>query len=374
MVSLRYRTPPSRLSTADVRQVLQSVVLRNPALSHRIEFSRGVAYQEWYPAECDFAELQVTGEDAVPGRVTEVIDECETSLDAAPMSARLIRYPEGDDLLLVFDHAFVDEQSLLLIRRQLNAPSSPDGRQLARYRAAINDRKTFEDAAANEPGVKFWANRLAAVGGKFPRAQEKTTRVVPAVTLPSVAIPRSFGGTLFPYVLFSLHRALRDVAECGPTVIGYPWDGRNGAYTDVVGCFMNTAVSLDTTGPQQASEATADFVNRWYEEIDYADVPFTAVAALDATFRGSVTAYLGYTHAVKSTVEIAGIPAVRIASSHGRTPPTCTFEAAATVHGDELQLRLILDEEVAGYGAQELGTRWSHWLNTAILSFPDWKP
>lgn len=371
-VTLMFRTPPSRLATADVRLVVQSVVHRNPALSFRIQFSRGAAYQERYPTECDYAELEVADEDAVSGCVMEVIEKFEISLDSAPMAARLIRSPESDHLLLVFDHALVDEQSLLLIKRQLEGPSAPDDRQTERYRAAIIDRKASEEAAATGPGTKFWKDRLEAVG-EFPRAKAKTPRIVPLDMLPSVAVPRGFRGSLFPYVLFAIHRALRDVSEPEPTVIGYPWGGRNSAYSDVVGCFMNTLISLDTTGPQQASAAAADFLRRWYAELDHADVPFTTVVSLGSKFSGSVTTLLSYRHVGERTVKVAGVPAVEFTPSQGRGPRGPAFLTGVTVHDDELRLRLLLDEEIAGYGSEEFGTRWRHWLKTAISNVPERK-
>ncbi|MER6543878.1 hypothetical protein [Streptomyces sp. NPDC001250] len=369
-VTLMFRTPPSSLPTADVHLVVQSVVLRNPALSYRIQFSRGAAYQEWCPTECDFAELQVASEDAVSGCVMEVIEKFEISLNSAPMAARLIRSPESDNLLLVFDHALVDEQSILLIKRQLEGPSTPDDRQMERYRAAIIDRKSSEEAAAAGPGVKFWEDRLEAAG-EFPRRKAKTPRIVPLDTLPSVVIPRSFRGSLFPYVLFAIHRALRDVSEPGPTVIGYPWGGRNSAYSDVVGCFMNTLISLDTTGPEQSPAAAADFLRRWYAELDHADVPFTTVVSLGSKFSGSVTTQLSYRHAGERTVKVAGVPAVEFTPSQGRGPLGPAFLTGVTVHDNELQLRLLLDEEITGYGSHEFGTRWRHWLKTTISGFPE---
>jgi hypothetical protein len=372
-VRLMFRTPPSRLSAADVQLVLQSVVFRNPALSHRIRFSRGTAYQEWCPAECDFAELHAVSGDAVSGSVENVVEEFVTSLDGAPLSARLIRSPDSDNLILVFDHALVDEQSLLLIKRQLDAPSGSDDRQLARYQAAIKDQKAFEDAAVNGPGIKFWADRLGAAG-EFPPAAGSTARDVPIVMLPSVAIPPFFRGSLFPYVLFSIHRALRDVGQPEPTSIGYPWAGtRNARQADVVGCFMNTVISLDVTARQPPPDAVGDFVTSWYDEIDHADVPFAAVRAAGSTFSGSVTTQLSYTHAAARPVRVAGVPAVEVIQSRGRVPEVCAFIAAATVRDDQLELRLIFDEKVAGYGAQEFGTRWRHWLTTAISSIPERK-
>ncbi|MER5570656.1 hypothetical protein ABT083_31375 [Streptomyces goshikiensis] len=373
-VTLMFRTPPSRMSADDVRRVLQSVVLRNPALSYRIRFSRGVAYQEWHPtAECDFLEIRAASADAVPGRAMEVIEEFETSLDGAAMAARLIRSPESDDLLLVFDHALVDEQSLLIIKRQLDSPSPPDERQPALYQASVEDRRAFETAVTNGAGIGFWADRLKSAVGNFPQAQEKPTRVILIDSLPAVAVPRSFRGSLFPYVLFSIHRALRDVGEPGPTVIGYPWGGRNAAYSDVVGCFMNTAISVDASTPQQAPQSAGEFLNRWYEEIDHADVPFTAVSALRSGFSGSLTAQLSYTHSAARPVKIAGIEAVEVVSTLGRAPQSSAFLAAATVRENDIQLRLLLDEQAVGYGAQEFGARWRHWLNIAILSFIEQK-
>lgn len=373
MVHLLFRAPPARLSAADVHLVLQSVVLRNPALSYRIRFSRGTAYQQWCPAECDLAELHADTENAVSERVAEVLEEFVTALDGAAFSARLIRSPESDNLVLVFDHALVDEQSLLLIKRQLDSPSGPDDGELARYQVAINARKEQEAAAVNGSMTKFWAERLAAAG-EFPRMTGRATRDVPFDTLPSVAIPRSFRGTLFPYVLFSLHLALRDVGQPGPTSVSYPWGGvRNAAHADVVGCFMNTVVSLDTVGSRSAPAAVGDFVTSWYDEIDHADVPFNAVTALDSTFSGSVTTQLSYTHAAAHPVRVAGVPVAEVLSSRGRASEVCAFLAAVSVRSDGLHLRLLLDEKVAGYGVQEFGTRWRHWLTTAISNRPERK-
>ena len=369
-ISLRFRAPASRLSTDDLRQVLGSVVRQNSALSHRIRFSRGAAYQEWCPTDCDFAELRTESEDAVSRLLTDVVTEYEGDLDGAPMSARLIRSPESDHLVLVFDHALVDEQSLLLIRRQLSAPSHPDGRERPRYEAAVNDRAAFERAAGVGPGVEFWTNRLGAVRGKFPDKKLTAPRAAPFVAFPSVAIPRAFRGSLFPYVLFSLHRAVRDVTIPEAIVIGYPWGARSGAFSDVVGCFMNTVISLETTSPQQPDAGMASFLDGWLQEIDHADVPFTALLGLGSEFSGAVTAYLSFTHATGGTVNVAGVDAVEVLPTHDSIPSTSAFEGAAAVHGDELRLRLVVSEEAVDFGVQELGTRWRHWISEAISGSP----
>ncbi|WP_394617094.1 hypothetical protein JNUCC0626_47045 [Lentzea sp. JNUCC 0626] len=365
-VSLRFRTPPGRLVTADVHEVLRSVVRRNPALSHRIRFSRGSFHQEWCPGDLDFLELHETSEDAAGERVRKEIDEEETAVEASPVSARLVRSPESDVLLLMMDHALVDEQSTRIITSQLDRPADPDGDELMRYRQAVHTTKELEDAAAAGPGITFWQHRLNAATADFPKARKDSTGFAPVTALPVVAIPRSLRGSVFPFVLFSIHRAARDLGDGGPTAVGYPWAARTTTRSTVVGCFLNTVISLDTTGPDRAPGSADEFVAGWYREIEHADVPFTAVAAASPRFTGSVTGYLGYQHVGERPLTITGVPAVQIPSSHVRTPPTCGFQVAAAVREHELELRICVDEEAAGHGAQEFGERLLHRLDAAL--------
>jgi hypothetical protein len=364
-VPLLFRTPPARLSTAGLERVLQSIVAQNPALSSRIQFARGTAYQEWHPTGYQYLELYAKDSGTAWEMVAEAIDEFETSPYGASVAARLVRSPKGDDLLLIFDHAQVDEQSLLLIKQQLSSPVSAASGHWARYEAAVQDRVAFEAAAAAGSGVEFWNKRLAATAGEFP-AETETFRPLPFVTFPSVAIPAGFRGSLFPYVLFAMHRALRDVGELGPTVIGYAWGNRNAAYADIVGCFMNTIISLGVTGGQQGHGTVADFLREWYREIDHADVPFTSVVSSGSAFSGWVTAFLAYEHVRDRTVDIAGIRAVEVSLGSGYAGPGSAVGAAVMVRESELHLRLITDEEIAGYRADDLGPRWCHWVGEAL--------
>lgn len=372
-VPMLFRMPSSLLAAEDLDRVLRSIMLRNPALCCRIRFDGGGAYQERHTAVHDIAELEAENEVAAKERAVKAIDEFEASLDGAAMSARLIRSPDGDYLLLVFDHALVDEQSLLLIRRQLEAPLPPDGWQWERFEAAVRDRAAFEEATAAGSGIAFWAHRLDAVSGEIPKGTHETPRVVPVVDLPGVTVPSAFRGSCFPYVLFSLHRALHDVAEPGTTVIGYPWGGRNAMFSDVVGCFMNTVISVGTTGSRSLPGAMAEFLDRWHAEIDHADVPFASVAALGSSFSGSVDGLLAYTHVRESGVNIAGIQAAEISPGYAHSQPISTFIATAAVCEDELRLRLIMDEKTTGYGPQELGGRWRHRLSETFSSLPAWQ-
>lgn len=125
-VPLMFRAPPSSLRTTDVDRIMQSIALGNPALSCRVGFARGIAHQEWQPTGCDFAVLTTPDVETGSEQVAAAVDDFESSLDGAAMAARIIRTPEADDLLLILDHAFVDEQSLLLVKRQLATPQCPD--------------------------------------------------------------------------------------------------------------------------------------------------------------------------------------------------------------------------------------------------------
>ncbi|QOV36561.1 hypothetical protein IM697_42400 [Streptomyces ferrugineus] len=369
-----FRMPPAALSAVDLNRVLDSIMLRNPTLSYRMGFSRGEAYQERYAATYDFAEVQAEDEEAVMRLSMTVVDEFEASLDGAAMAARLVRSHGADYLLLVFDHALVDGQSQLTMIQQLAAPGSPDDGQWERFEAAVRDRAESESAAAVGRGIAFWADRLKNFHGEFPKVAAKASaEAVPIVDLPGVAGPSSVRGSYFPYALFSLHRALRDVTGAEATVVAYPWGQRNEAFSDVTGCFLNTVISLDLTGPRSPLEAMDDFLDDWCLEIDHAEVPFVSVAGLGSAFSGSVAGMLVYTVATEGSVNVAGVEAVEIPPRCGHNQPMSAFTAGATVRGHEIGLDLMVDEGT-GYGAQDLGARWRHRLSEAFSCFPHANP
>ncbi|MDF3140221.1 MULTISPECIES: hypothetical protein [unclassified Streptomyces] len=365
-----FRMPPSVLSAVDLNRVLHSIMLRNPTLSYRMGFSRGEAYQERYSATYDFAEVQAEDEEAVIRLSVTVVDEFEASLDGAAMAAHLVRSHDADYLLLVFDHALVDGTSQDIMIQQLAAPGPADDGQWERFEAAVRDRAESESAAAGGRGVAFWADRLKNFHGELPeRAAKVPSEVVPIIDLPAVASPSTIRGSYFPYALFSLHRALRDVTGAEATAVAYPWGRRNEAFSDVTGCFLNTAISLDLTGPRSLLEAMDDFLDDWYLEIDHADVPFVSLAGLGSAFSGSVAGMFVYTIATEGSVNIAGIEAVEVSLRCGHNLPMSAFTAGAAVREHEIGLDLMVDEGT-GYGAQDLGTRWHHRLTEAFSCFP----
>jgi hypothetical protein len=360
-----FRMPPSVLSAVDLNQVLHSMMLRNPTLSYRMGFSRGEAYQERYSATYDFEEMQAEDEEAVVRLSMAVVDEFEASLDGAAMEARIVRTHDADYLLLVFDHALVDGQSLDIMIQQLAAPGSPGGGQWERFEAAVLDRAKSESAAAGGSGMAFWADRINNFHGELSKGAAKASSEV-IVRLPGVASPSGIRGSQFPYVLFSLHRALRDVTGAEATVVAYPWGRRNEPFSDVTGCFLNTVISLDLTGPRSPREAMDDFLDHWFLEIDHADVPFVSLAGLGSAFSGSVAAgMLVYEVATEGSVNVAGIEAIEVWPRFGHNQPMSAFTAAATVRDHEIGLELTVDPG-AGYGLQDLGTCWRHRLSEVV--------
>ncbi|MEY9860796.1 hypothetical protein ABH935_006433 [Catenulispora sp. GAS73] len=365
-----YRIAPSLLPAADLNVILQSIVHRNPTLSHRIRFRRGVGYQERYQAAHEFAELGAENEDESLRRIMEEVAAFEGAPDGASMVVRLVRSPHADYLLLICEHALVDGQGFDLIKKQLAAPAPPREGEWDRFEAAVYEQAEFE-AAAEKRGVGFWTERLSA----FPEGLRKGAlrgdpQGVRYVLAPSVAIPSVFRGSCFPLVLFSLHRAVRDVAGVEPTVIAYPWGRPRKAPSAV--CFLNTVISLDLTGPRDISEAVGDFLDGWYSEIDCADVPFQSVAAIKPAVSGSIAGLLTYQVASgDSTVNIAGIPAVEISPTYGRSQSMAPFTVAAVVRGKQVELTLVVDEEITGYSGERLGARWHHRLGEVLSCFAD---
>ncbi|MEV0266884.1 hypothetical protein AB0I49_36845 [Streptomyces sp. NPDC050617] len=368
-----FRLPPAVLSADDLNLVLRSIMLRNPTLSYRLGISRGEAYQERSSDAYDFAEVRVEDEAAVARLRLAVIDEFENDLNGAALAARLVRTHEADYLLMLFDHALVDGESQATMVQQLAAPEPAADGVRERFEAAIRDRAEFEKAAtADERGIAFWTDRLKHLPGELTSGTASTAAPerVALVDLPGVARPTALRGSCFPYVLFSIHRALRDVTAAEATVIAYPWGHRSAASSDVSGCFLNTVVSLDRTGPHGTM---ADFLGDWYLEIDHADMPFAAVAGLGSAFSGSVSGMLAYATAAEDSACVAGVEAVEVAARDGRNQPIQAFSAVATVRNHEIGLELMVNEGV-GYEVQDLGARWHSRLGEMLSSSPERRP
>ncbi|NHA00365.1 hypothetical protein G5V59_10390 [Nocardioides sp. W3-2-3] len=232
------------------------------------------------------------------------------------------------------------------------------------------DRIAFEAVATGEAGLAFWDERLRRVDGVLP-ALRSAAVPAPMTTPPAVPVPAGARGSLFPAVLFSLHRAVRDVTTHG-VVLGYPWGGREGGFADVAGCFMNTVVSVDTTGPGRDATALQEFVADWRRELGHADVPFTALTGLGGGFTGAVTAQAEPSRTPGS--RWSTWPVSRPVSSRPGAPTRSRASRASWPRRPSptasLRLRLYVDPGLLGADAEELGARWGHWLGAVLAGVP----
>lgn len=379
-VPLLFRLSPGAVSAAELAELLDRIANGNPALCCRVDLEADPPVQHWQAGGCDFTVRKAPSAAAASRCVAEAVNGFEESVDAPSMSARLIQVGDGGDdlLLLMFDHVSVDEQSLTIVKQQLGAPPRLDPNSDApfsgawrRYEAAVLDRVDAERKAAQaEASLAFWRERLEAAAGHLP-GRVTTEFAAESVHTPnSVAIPCDMRGSIFPLVLASFHRALRDLKGPGPTAVGYTWGNRNSAFADVVGCFMNTAVSIDTTGDwATAGEGTARFRQGWWRELDHVDVPYSSVAEIGATldppWSGHFDSVLIFEHAPSAPQwTVADVPIVELAPEYA--VPNAPIAAAVVVAGDELRLRIVAAGGTADEWISALGERWRHWLAESL--------
>ncbi|MBW1598380.1 condensation domain-containing protein [Streptomyces sp. JJ38] len=378
-VPLLFRMPPGAVATAVLQDVLDAMVTGNPALSCRVDLAHGTPVQRWHGGGCGFETCEAPSAERASRLVADAVEAFEESTEPDPMAARLIRVADGDLLLLMFDHTVVDEQSLGLVKRQLSDPppstfrtSDPSAR-LRRYEAAVRDRVQAEAEASRGGGPAFWRARLEEAGEHLPRRSEAQLTVAAVHTPEPVEIPDDLRGSVYQLVLAALHRALRDLDGDGPTVVGYTWGQRNTEFADVVGCFMNTVLSVDTTGEWSTVGAGIRAFRRgWWREIDHAAVPFSTVVASGATLAGRpwgghIDTVLIFEHAPADPGwTVAGVPAEEIEPEHA--VPNAPVAAAVVAREGELRLRIAASRETPDDRVEALGRRWRHWLGE-ILSY-----
>lgn len=368
-----FRMERGSLSLDELINTMNSILLRNPALSYTARFSQGMAYQEFQDAHALVRECAATSTSDVMRLCKDAVEGFENSSANLAIAAHLVRAPECDHVLLIFDHANIDGHSIDLINRQLAATAPPDEGAKHLFESAVRHRAASEADASRSAGLDFWKNRLSRSPEAFPRGASAATPVsVPLTSLPAVPRPRGLRGSLFPYVLFSLHRALRDVGSSRTTSLAYAWGKRDASYSEVAGCFLNTVISLDSTRSANLSEALPEFLDGWYSEIDNADVPFISVASLGTEFSGAVSGLLTYALAPsEAAISIAGKPAVEVAPQYGHSQPISSFTAAATVGQAEIALGLLVNDEAHELEASMLGSQWHRRLTQVLDLVPN---
>jgi hypothetical protein len=370
-----FRLPPGAVATVDLDDVLTAIATGNPAFSYRTDIAAEVPVQRWQDTGCDFAEWHTSCIDSAHRLVAKAVDEFEESSDGENMSARVIRSPEGDLLLLMFDHTVVDEESLTIVKRQLDDPPQPKAGSTdlpwQRYGAAIRDRVRSETEAARGAGVAFWKVRLESVNEHLPRRSPAPLKVDAVRRPPRLAIPDGIRGSVYPLVLAAFHRAVREVDELGATVVGYGWGHRNPKFADVLGCFLNTILSIDTTGDWDGvGDSLNEFLVGWRREIDHADVPFSAVTAAGATlpgrpWTGQFDHILVFEHApAVPRWAVAGVPIQEVEPDYA--VPNAPVAAAVVIANGEVRFRIVGAGDISGERLEQLGERWRYWLSEIL--------
>jgi hypothetical protein len=358
-------------SAAAVDSAFELIAHSHPALSFRVRFSRGRAFQSPTPYRQDFQIVDVASEERLWPYVEQETETFDGDLDGPALCVRLVRSPLHDYLIVLLDHAFVDELSLDLI-----AKTSTDGRRgpeevrarRGRYAEAVSDRQASEAAAALE-NADYWSSRLSNLTRPVKAIAAARNRLVVVEHMPSVQIPLSFRRPLFPAVLFALHPAVRETMSTDTSIVTFPWGRRNTNYSDVVGCFMNSVVSVGRADHREPGAALDAFSKEWFDDLKHADAPYNAVSrSVDFLDEFPIT-QLSFRRHRDGPAEIAGIGVVELSSPRAPAPPFAAAVASATVKGSSIHLKLALDQERLGFAASVLGRNWrSRLVETLDLS------
>lgn len=376
-----FRLPSNTLSGELLASALRSVALGQGALMSRVAFDHGIAVQRWCPQLWpDTAARTVGDPDELVEQVRRLLLDFEGSRISAPVAARVLA-GRGEDLLaLVFDHACVDEISLRLVLVDLarviasGAGDEPVAEAAWRaYSGAVRRQFEHELAASRGGRVAYWTDKLRPLVTRSAGAAPGPTTGTEAATAgaPPVALEPRWEHRrrwLFPILVAACHRALRDVCGRDLTSVGYAWGGRVSGISDVVGCFMNTVVSVDSADSwPDPGVGLERFLASWLDDLDHADVPFDEVVAV--TGRDSRSQWRGCCDALlvfedldrRAPLVLAGQPASEWLSPVG--VPKASVSAAARLGGSRLDLRVIYDISLVDpNAAEELTAAWRSWF------------
>ncbi|MEV5721086.1 condensation domain-containing protein [Amycolatopsis mediterranei] len=336
------------LAPDELRARLAALVLRHPALRCAVEFEDdGLVAQRAVPGfapPCEVLETATPQDEiaAVRGALTEAALDGER----CPLRAALLRGPEADRLLLVFDHAVIDETSLRVVSRDLftAGPATP-GTSWVDYASSAWRWLEWEVAAATEEAVAYWTRRLVPVVTSTvdePAPVTTAGTVVDAEPVP-VASPR-VRATVFPRLLAATHRALR---ATGPSTVIFPWGARPAGLADVAGCFMNTVYSGVRCPAESAVAGWRSFAAGVWEDLEHAHVPFDdVVVAVNRDTRtgwtGTARCLLGFEDL--TTVERLGPPGWDVREwLPPWLAPKCQVNTTVRFDGRRLGLRVVAD-------------------------------
>lgn len=345
-VTVTFEAKSGRWDASRIADLLGGLLANSAGLSYDIQFRRGQAVQTWNPRPVDFAEV-FAGDSASQRAIeTQLLRHFQQDFEGGAMQARLIRGP-AEHFLLMFDHAAVDEASLRWIVAFLNRPHAVKTNvRAAHAETVIGAYQREREVATSGPSRWFWRDRLLEAERDFDRPRSSGAEGAPLTSSTLRPVPR-IAGSKFPLISLSLHAALHEAMPYRPsTLIGYPWGLREEGVPEVVGCFMNTTLSVCRWESGDARlPASPVWRSRWMEELQHVAFPYTELSSLKAGFHGCVDGYLSVSPAYSQSIDIAGVLATPVQGPETVSVPATTPVLGAVVLGSE---QMVL--RVAGVG------------------------
>ena len=387
MVPYAFTLRPGAVSTGELRERVRGLTLRHPALRCLVDHDAGTGLitQRWLPeAQVPWCERDAGSADDEAAVIRNLITEAMTAEAPEPVRAALLHGPRHLRLLLIFDHAVMDETSLRVVTRDLfgsRRMPGPDEQKAAwhEYRAAVWRWLAVEEAAATEKGIAYWVQRLGPIAATPPVAAASPGAAGPGAAGPGAAGPGAAGPgaagpgaagagragdgrfvradattvgvpspavrpTLFPRLLAAAHVALQAVDRT-PSMLIYPWGARPDGMQDVVGCFMNTVLSGAEAVPRSTpDEWWAAFRAQWWRDLDHAGVPYDDVVL--AVAEAVPSRWPGTARGVLVLEDVAGRAPIGPPSWQvgewlpSWLMPQCAVNALARFDGSRLVLRV----------------------------------
>jgi hypothetical protein len=363
-VPIGLRLPAGVLDADSLADLMRGLVDNTPALRVRVEMLNGTAVQLRTPdAAADSGVVTAGTADGEREAVRCLLDDFETGRVPSSVAARLMTGANTDLLVLVFDHSAVDESSLRMILARLAGEGG--GSTWAEYAGAVRRHAERELAAAG--GVSYWARRLERFAGSRSGVLSGPVGEIATASVPVVPVAKGVPRPLlFPQLLAACHQALRDLRQVESTVVGYAWGGRHAGIEGVIGCFMNTVVSVcDTDRPSSSSVDSVAVAESWLEDLSHLDVPFDELV-LSGPWRGEMDALIVFEDVSRrSPLLVAGHPAQEQPCPALTPKAALTFSARLDVHGLDLLVGYdagTVDREAALH----LCEHWRRWVVAAI--------
>jgi amino acid adenylation domain-containing protein len=287
------------IDRASLERAAHALTHRHEALRTVYALADGELRQIVQPVcECDVAEIDALGwsSDAL-ARAVRADYAQSFDLASGPL-LRLRLYRTADDeqvLLIVVHHIACDGWSLWVILRDLGAILEGGAGQLPqltrRYADAVRAERRLLEGAEGGKLWTYWQHRLA---DRPPVTEIPTDRRRPPVatsrgasvpflieaelTAALRALARRCGATLYATVLAAFEVLVQRVSGQSDLLIGTPMAGRDPAFADVVGTFVNPVVlRLDASGNPSFVQLLARTRETVLQALEHQALPFPSL-------------------------------------------------------------------------------------------------